>query len=369
MDKCDFELVSKLMNSGVVLSNGKQEITVKPVPDGNYAGKMDPREFFIRSAIYSFQKSRPSKFSVEGLRMSTKTYCLDMCSKEICEDSVAIDVNGRNITVFSYYPADKADEKLPVMIYVHGGSFMASKAEYYKEPCRYVAENLGCRVFNVDYSLAPENVYPAAIEDVCAAVEYVYANAEKLNVDKEKIGLFGDSAGANLVLAAIIDNKSEAKISYAGLFYPCVDLYSQENLYNWDLRMYNIGDEQKELIESRLQLGRADGKGNNDLMANILFAYSGGRYDEVKCKPDVSPIYADLSVMPFTGVFAAEYDGLRIQYEYYSRLLNEAGIPNKHTRYCGVSHAFLDYFGILPQAQAALLEMCEQVRDVWGIKN
>ena len=327
---------------------------------------MDPREYFIRSAIYSFMKSKPSKFSVEGLRQSTKTFCLDVCTKEIVEDSVDIEVNGRTVKVFSYVPADADKIGLPVMIYVHGGSFMASKAEFYKEPCRYVAENLGCKVFNVDYSLAPENVYPAAIEDVCAAIEYVYTNADALGVDKNKIGLFGDSAGANLVLASILDNKTDAKISYAGLFYPCVDLFSQENLYDWDLRMYNIGDEQREVIESRLQLGRADGKGNNELMSNILFAYSGGRYDEVKRNPDVSPIYADLSGMPFTGVFAAEYDGLRIQDEYYSRLLNEAGVPNKHIRYCGVSHAFLDYFGIVPQAQAALIDMCNQVREVWG---
>ena len=169
------------------------------------------------------------------------------------------------------------------------------------------------------------------------------------------------------MLAAILDNKTEAKITYAGLFYPCVDLYSRDRRYDWDISMYDICEEQKELITSRLQLGRADGNGNNDLMANILFAYSGGRYEEVKCNPDVSPIYADLSGMPYTGIFTAEYDGLRIQSEYYSRLLDKAGIPNKHIRYRGVSHAFLDYFGIVPQAQAALLEMCDQLRKVWGI--
>ena len=130
--------------------------------------------------------------------------------------------------------------------------------------------------------------------------------------------------------------------------------------------MFDIADEQRDLILSRLQLGRADGEGNNDLMAAILKAYAGERYDEIKRNPDVSPIYADLSNMPYTGVFASEYDGLRVQAEYYSRLLDKAGVPNEHIRYRGVSHAFLDYFGILPQAQAALLEMCGQVRKVWG---
>ena len=195
---------------------------------------------------------------------------------------------------------------------------------------------------------------------------YISENADALNVDKEKIGLFGDSAGANLVLAAILDNKTDVKITYAGLFYPCVDLYSRDNLYEWKLDMYDVDDEQKELIYSRLQLGRADGQGNNDLMAAILYAYAGMQYDAIKRSPDVSPVYADLSGMPTTGIFAAEYDGLRIQAEYYSRLLDKAGVPNKHIRYRGVSHAFLDYFGILPQAQAAILEMCEQVRKVWG---
>ena len=351
MDSCDFELVKKIMASEEVISNGEGEIIVKAVPDNDKTGMMDKREFFIRSAIYAFQKSAPMKFSIEGMRQTTKTYCKDMCTKDIEETSFE----------------DRKDETLPAMIYVHGGSFMASKAEYYKEPCRYVAENLGVRVFNVDYSLAPENIYPAAIEDVLAALEKIYADSASLGVDKEHIGFFGDSAGANLVLAAILDNKTEAKITYAGLFYPCVDLYSRDRRYDWDISMYDICEEQKELITSRLQLGRADGNGNNDLMANILFAYSGGRYEEVKCNPDVSPIYADLSGMPYTGIFTAEYDGLRIQSEYYSRLLDKAGIPNKHIRYRGVSHAFLDYFGILPQAQAAVLEMCDQLRKVWGI--
>ncbi len=368
MDKCDFSLVERILNSGETVTIDGLEIGIRPVPeDGDYAGKMDPREFFIRSAIFAFQKSMPAQFSVQGMRQTTKTYCADMCSKSITGDSFDITAGGRTFKVFSYVDEERVSEKLPVMIYIHGGSFMASKAAFYEQPCRYVAEKLGCKVFNVDYSLAPENVYPAAIEDICAAVEYIYNNADALNVDASRIGLFGDSAGANLALAAIIDNKSEAKISYAGLFYPCTDLYSQDQLYDWSLDMYDISDEQKELITSRLQLGRADGQGNNGLMAAILTAYSGGRYEEVKRNPDVSPIYADLSDMPFTGVFTAEYDGLRVQAEYYSRLLNKAGVPNKHIRYRGVSHAFLDYFGILPQAQAALLEMCDQVRKVWGL--
>ena len=194
MDSCDFELVKKIMASEEVIDNGEGKIIVKAVPDNDKTGLMDKREFFIRSAIYAFQKATPMKFSVEGMRQTTKTYCKDMCTKEIVEDSFVIDVKGRSVKVFSYVLADKKNETLPALIYIHGGSFMASKAEFYKEPCRYTAENLGIRVFNVDYSLAPENVYPAAIEDVMATVEKLYNDSDALGVDKEHIGLFGDSA-------------------------------------------------------------------------------------------------------------------------------------------------------------------------------
>ena len=121
MDSCDFELVKKIMASEEVIENGDGKIIVKAVPDGDGTGKMDKREFFIRSAIYAFHKSAPMKFSIEGMRQTTKTYCKDMCSKPIAEDSFDIDVKGRSVKIFSYVLADKEAETLPAMIYIHGG--------------------------------------------------------------------------------------------------------------------------------------------------------------------------------------------------------------------------------------------------------
>lgn len=87
MDKCDFGLVKKIYETDEVKNIGEQEIIVKAVPDCEGTGLLDKREFFIRSAIYAFQKSMPTKFSIEGMRTTTKTYCKDMCTKEIAEDS------------------------------------------------------------------------------------------------------------------------------------------------------------------------------------------------------------------------------------------------------------------------------------------
>ncbi len=367
MIRCEEELVKKLVSESEQINLNGLDIEIKNIPDDDREGVLDKREFFIRNAILAFQKMTPFKFSVEGMRLSTKTQCLDICRDEIINSSFEIDSDGRKVTCYRYERADSADAVRPVLIYIHGGSFMASSAKYYEQPCRFAAEQSGCVVLNIEYGLAPENRYPAAIHDVLNLITYVYQNAADLRIDNSRIGLFGDSAGANLALAAIIDNKSEAKVSYCGLFYPCVDLYSGDGLYDWNESDYSINEEERELILSRLQLGRCDGKGNDSLMAGILLNYTGERYEEVKRAPDVSPVYADLSVMPFTGFFSAEYDGLRIQSEYYARLLKKAGIPFKFTRYRGVTHAFLDYFGIVPQGEAAILQMCGQVKDIWGL--
>ncbi len=368
MNRCDEELVRKIVADSSKINIGGLEIGIKNLPDDDREGVLDKREFFIRNAIFAFQKMAPAQgFNVEMMRAATKTQCLDVCRDEVEGSSFEIESDGRKVAVYRYERADSVSSERPVLIYIHGGSFMASSAKFYEQPCRFTAEQTGCVVLNIEYGLAPENRYPAAINDVISLIEYVYANAAELVIDRNKIGLFGDSAGANLALAAVIDNKSEAKVSYLGLFYPCVDLFSGDALYEWNESDYSINDEERDVILSRLQLGRCDGKGNMQLMAGILMNYTGDRYEEVKKAPDVSPVYADLSLMPFTGIFSAEYDGLRIQTEYYARLLKKAGVPFKFTRYRGVTHAFLDYFGIVPQGEAAILEMCGQIREVWGI--
>ena len=86
-----------------VLSKG-HDILIFPEGHIETEGKL---QFFIRSAIYAFQKSTPVKFSIEGMRMTTKTYCKDMCTKDIEEGSFDIDVKGRSVKVFSYVLADK----------------------------------------------------------------------------------------------------------------------------------------------------------------------------------------------------------------------------------------------------------------------
>lgn len=338
-------------------------IEIKPVPDAEKPGIMDAREFYIRKALYELQKKIPSAApDLELIRRQTQTYCKPISDTDIEEKSFTINFKGREIPVFLY--DKRTGDNAVGLIYIHGGSFIAGRAQSYRVPCQYVAESAGCVVFNIDYSLAPENPYPAAVEDCIALVEYIYDRYEEFGIDRDKIVLSGDSAGGNLALAAAMGCADRIKIRKLELFYPVVDMFSQDGFYEWSENRYTIDEEQREIIESRLVLGRADGKGNNSLMEMILRAYLGGGYEELKRNPGVSMIYGDLSGLPECTVYTAEFDGLRLQEEYFAGEYVKSGNDCRMIRYNGVSHAFLDYTGVVPQAEAALMELSKELKSL-----
>lgn len=362
MGPCDRSLVKKIFEDSEIFLKNNNKIVIKNIPDSDKKGVFDDREYSIRKAIYDFRKMFPVSPDLDAIRKNTRSYCLDLNEKEVKESEVTLHVEDREVKVYVYEPAERTSERSSAFVYIHGGSFMSSSAAYYASPCRYITEKAGSVCFNIEYSLAPENKYPDAIVECIALLQYVHDNADKYGIDPERVALGGDSAGCNLGIGAVIDCPEEIRPFYMALFYPCVDLFSGDGLYEWNETDYDIDDSQRELILSRLSLGRFDGKGNMDLMINIFQNYMGSRYEELKRKPDVSPVYADLSIMPKTHIFSAEFDALREQDEYYAQRLTEYGVENTLFRYRGVSHAFLDYFGILPQAEAAVMEIVEQLK-------
>lgn len=338
-------------------------IEIKPVPDAQKPGVMDAREFYIRKALYELQKKMPPAApDLELIRRQTQTYCKPVADTDIEEKSFILKVAEREVPVFFY--DGRTGGNAAALVYIHGGSFIAGRAQSYRVPCQYIAEKAGCVVFNIDYSLAPENPYPAALEDCIALAGYIYDRYDEFGIDRDKIVLSGDSAGGNLALAAAMSCPDNIKIRRLELFYPVVDMFSQDGLYDWSEDRYTIDGEQREIIESRLVLGRADGKGNNSLMEMILRAYLGGAYEELKRNPRVSMVYGSLSGLPDCTVYTAEFDGLRLQEEYFAGEYAKSGNECRIIRYNGVSHAFLDYTGVVPQAEAALMELVKELKQL-----
>lgn len=337
------------------------KVEIKAVPDAERSGVMDAREFYIRKAFYELQKKLPHAApDLELIRRQTQTYCKPIARGDIEEKRFTLSVGGREIPVL-YYDGRTGDNAA-ALIYIHGGSFIAGRAESYREPCRYIAETAGCVVFNIDYSLAPENPYPAALTECAALIGHIYDSCKEFGIDRNKIVLSGDSAGGNLAAAAAMSCRDGIKIKRLELFYPVVDLYSRDGLYEWSEDKYAIDSEQRDIIESRLVLGRADGKGNDSLMDMIIRAYLGERFEELMRDSRVSMIYGDLGGLPACTIYTAEFDGLRLQEEYFAGEYIKSGNECRIIRYNGVSHAFLDYTGVVPQAEAALLELSEELK-------
>lgn len=132
------------------------------------------------------------------------------------------------VRVFKY-----ADEvKQPCLIYMHGGAWMQGSPETHWDITSRIAANNKQTVISVDYALAPEHPFPAAFTQCQAVVSWVHENADKLNIDAEKISVGGDSAGANLAAAlAIAFRETDIKLNAQLLFYPPVDFKMERPAY------------------------------------------------------------------------------------------------------------------------------------------
>ncbi len=353
------DLLKALRENTVLSESFGSEITLKPVPDKEGIC-MDPRE----KEIYLRQinsNHRPAK-TLQDHRDDTGFAGLNLNTKTILTDKLILNCDGHEFPVWEYrLRRTKRQGDAPALLYIHGGSFFAGSAQFMDNLCKYICEEADCVVYNIEYSLAPERPYPLGLNDCLCTLNFVYENAEKLGIDKNKICVSGDSAGAGIA-ASLGLNKGKDKIRYMGLLYPCV-LLDVEAPFEWKEEDFAISEEEKPLVTPRLSLGRTDGNADMTFMRTIGQMYMGDTGD-LRLDPEVSPVYADFTNAPKTTVITADYDGLRPQGEYFCAKMKEAGADVKCIRYCGVFHAFAEKTGYVPQAQDALYEIAQDIKSL-----
>jgi acetyl esterase len=236
----------------------------------------------------------------------------------------------------------RSTELLPVLVWFHGGGWVVGNLDTHDPVCRAIANRAPCVVVSVDYRLAPENPYPAAVDDAWAATEWVAQEALSLGADASKIVVGGDSSGGNLAaVVALRARDSGLPLAMQALVYPVTD--------------FDLASESYERLATGLNLTRAK-------MEWYWKVYLG---DADGAHPDASPLRApDHAGVAPALVQTAEHDPLVSEGEAYAERLTAQGVPVTLTRYDGMIHGFIRMPGLVAEADAAIGELAAAIRSL-----
>lgn len=237
-----------------------------------------------------------------------------------------------------------AEAPRPAMVYFHGGGWVVCDLDTHEVVCSAIARRAGAVVVAVDYRLAPEHPFPAAVTDCYAATNWVAANSESLGIDPDRISVGGDSAGGNLGAVVSLKARDEGGPAIASqiLVYPVTDLSS------FDTGSYEEFADGYHLTRAEMEWFRDHYTPNPEDRKNPL----------------ASPLLArDLSGLPPALIITAECDPLRDEGEAYAQRLRDAGVPVTATRYQGMIHPFFSLSGVLPQGVEAIQQVADAVRS------
>jgi acetyl esterase len=230
----------------------------------------------------------------------------------------------------------------PLLVYFHGGGFVACDLDTHDNVCRFLARQAAVRILSVDYRRAPEHPFPAPIDDALAAFRFAVERAAELGADPARIAVGGDSAGGNLAagVGRMASTDGGPSPAFTLLFYPWLDLAAERRSYD--------------LFGEGFYLSRAD-----------LHWYRGHYLAEQAqaLDPRCSPLAAEeLGAAPPAYIATAGFDPLRDDGEEYARRLRDAGVRVALRRHPGLIHGFANTASIGHAAREAVLEAAGALR-------
>jgi len=311
----------------------------------SYEGRLDPQ---MAAAMQKQAELAPgigemNKLSLEEMRQlynHERQYWNANAPElqEIRDGIIAGPVGG--IPVRYYFPV--STRPLPALIYLHGGGFIVGNIETHDKIMRLLALHSGAAVVGVDYHLAPEYKFPTALEETVAVIEHLHQYGADEGVVMDQMAVGGDSAGANLSVAASL------------LLRP-----QQPDLLKVMLLFYG-GYGLRDSGSRRLYGGPEDGMGKED-MAFYQSCYFKGDEDPNDVRFNV--LNADLKGLPPMFICAAQYDPLLDDSITLQKIADEAGVPNELRIYEGVVHGFLHLSRMVDKAGQAIEDAAATLRN------
>lgn len=237
----------------------------------------------------------------------------------------------------------EADGPAPTIVLFHGGGWVIGDIETHDAMARTLCRDCEAVVVSVDYRLAPEAAFPAAVDDALAATRWAVEHRADLGGD-ERVAVAGDSAGGNLaaVVTQLLRDAGDPPLAGQLLVYPATDAAGEyvsrtENAHGYFL--------EQETMEWFIGQYAPDTATHSD--------------------PRISPLLTeDLAGLPPAVVVTAEFDPLRDEGEAYAAALSKAGLDVEVRRFPGMIHGFFDMAALSPGAQAAVEETCRLFGEV-----
>jgi acetyl esterase len=249
--------------------------------------------------------------------------------------------SGVRLRVRCYKPFGVGPQPLPTVLYFHGGGWTIGSLEAYDAPLRFFCARIGCAVLAVDYRLAPEHKFPAAVDDAVATFHWLAANAAGLGLDPGRIVVAGDSAGGTL--AAVVSQLTRGDVHrpcLQWLIYPCTDLGGSAPSH--------------------------ESCGTGFLLSREDMAWCRGHYltdPAEEADPRASPLrQPDLSGQPPALIFTAGFDPLRDEGKQYADRLSQSGGKVVYREFDSLIHGFIGMRGALQAAARAMDDMVAGVR-------
>ncbi len=240
-----------------------------------------------------------------------------------------------------HYVPDEPGGPHPLLVFLHGGGFVLGDLDTHDAPCRILCAFAGVHVLSIDYRLAPEHPFPAAVDDARAALSWALANAGALGADPARVAIGGDSAGGNLSAVAChaVRDAGGPQPAAQLLLYPSADRTQPRPSLS--------------LFADGFLLTRGDIDWFHE-------RYSGGG---MYADPRISPLLApSLAGLPRALVVTAGFDPLRDEGEAYAAALAAAGTPTVLRRFPSLLHGFVNITGPSRAAREATVEIAGALR-------
>jgi acetyl esterase len=236
---------------------------------------------------------------------------------------------------------------LPLVVHYHGGGWVVCNLDTHDAICRFYCKHVNAIVVSVDYRLAPEHKFPAAVDDSFAALRWAVDHAREIGGDPNRVAVTGDSAGGTLstVVCQLAKAAGGPKVAFQALLYPAVDL---------DL----TAD-----YASRRQFGGGEYFLSTADMQWFTSSYLSTPARDVK-DPRASPLLnPDLTGLPPALIVAAGCDVLLDEGKAYAAKLARAGVPVEYRCFDGTIHAFASFSGAIPMGIEAMALVASRLRQ------